>query len=306
MKNCMISVIITTYKRNDTLDRAINSVLCEKGDYEVIVVDDNDENSEYRIKTESDIQKYLKNDNFIYLKHKKNKNGAAARNTGIRVAHGKYITFLDDDDEFVKSRIQKVVDAMENGADFVCTGVVYKKNGRIIKVTHPNVNNKSISELQCDVLSQQSFIGTGSNMICKTELVKKINGFDENFIRHQDIEFLIRYLEKCQNIIELKENLVVKNIDSSMNFPSFDKLYDVKKMFFMKFQALISLQDYRVQKKIYTKNINELIKSACNSANKENIVESIKFAKEYNVYSFINFSYIYLRSCIKRLIKGVK
>lgn len=306
MKNCKLSVIITTYKRNDTLDRAINSVLCENEDYEIIVVDDNDETSEYRINTENDIQKYLKNDNFIYIKHKQNKNGAAARNTGIKASHGKYITFLDDDDEFMKNRIHKVIEAMESGADFVCTGVMYKKNGKIINIKHPNINNKSISRLQCDVLSQKSFIGTGSNMVCKVELVKEIGGFDETFTRHQDIEFLIRYLEKCQNVVELKETLVVKNTDSIMNFPNFDKLYDVKEKFFNKFQSLIWLQNSKVQKEIYKRNINELIKAACNSGKKENIKKSIKIAKKYNVYSFIDFSYIYFRACIKKIVKGVR
>ncbi len=306
MKNCMLSVIITTYKRSDTLDRAINSVLCENGDYEVIVVDDNDENSEYRISTENDMQKYLKNNNFLYLKHKKNKNGAAARNTGIKAAHGKYITFLDDDDEFVKDRIPMIIEAMENGADFVCTGIIYKKNGQKVGAKHPNISDKNVQKLQCDILSQKSFIGTGSNMVCRTKLVREIEGFDEEFIRHQDLEFLIRYLEKCKKVVELKEKLVVKNIDSSINFPSFDKLYSVKKMFFSKFQSLISSQDLKIQKEIYKRNINELIKAACNSAKKENIVESIKFAKKYNVYSFIDFNYIYFRACVKRLVKGAK
>ena len=41
------------------------------------------------------------------IKHEKNKNGAAARNTGLKVAKGEYVTFLDDDDYFAKSKLER-------------------------------------------------------------------------------------------------------------------------------------------------------------------------------------------------------
>ena len=44
----MISVIIPTYKRSENLANAIESVLSQNGDFELIVVDDNDPNTEYR------------------------------------------------------------------------------------------------------------------------------------------------------------------------------------------------------------------------------------------------------------------
>lgn len=43
----------------------------------------------------------------------------------------------------------------------------------------PNIE-KSNKELIKDLLMQKSFIGTGSNMICRSEIVRQINGFDEN------------------------------------------------------------------------------------------------------------------------------
>ena len=94
-----VSVIITTYKRADMLSRAINSVLNQTyKNIEVIVVDDNGNGSEYRLKTEIIMNKYSQIDNLKYIKHKENKNGSAARNTGIREATGDIICFLDDDD----------------------------------------------------------------------------------------------------------------------------------------------------------------------------------------------------------------
>ena len=104
----MVSVIITTYKRAEFLERAIDSVLNQSyKDIEIIVVDDNGLNSPYSIYTQNVMKKYSSNDKIKYIQHKTNKNGAAARNTGIQASVGEYITFLDDDDFFLKNRISE-------------------------------------------------------------------------------------------------------------------------------------------------------------------------------------------------------
>ena len=57
--------------------------------------------------------KYKDDDRVKYLQHEINKNGSAARNTGIRVAVGKYISFLDDDDIYLPMRLEKMYNKME-------------------------------------------------------------------------------------------------------------------------------------------------------------------------------------------------
>src|SRR5690554_1142633 len=102
----LVSVIIPTYGRPSHLLRAVHSVLnsCYKL-IEVIVVDDNDPSSKFRSDTEYLMEKFSDFQNVIYLKHDKNKNGAAARNTGLKYCAGKYVCFLDDDDEFLPKKL---------------------------------------------------------------------------------------------------------------------------------------------------------------------------------------------------------
>lgn len=108
LQDPFVSIIIPTYNRPEQLVHAIKSVL--KQTYtalEAIVVND----------CGVDVSKILEafNDHrIVHIRHKKNKGLAVTRNTGIRTAKGKYIAYLDDDDEFYPNHIQTLVDKLEN------------------------------------------------------------------------------------------------------------------------------------------------------------------------------------------------
>ena len=92
--NQLISIIIPTYGRPTTLKRSIDSVLSQTySKIEIIVVDDNNPDTESRKETE-EVMSTFSDSRIKYLKHEHNKNGSAARNTGIRKASGKYIGIL--------------------------------------------------------------------------------------------------------------------------------------------------------------------------------------------------------------------
>ncbi len=296
----MISIIIPTYKRNENLARAIESVLNQTGDFELIVVDDNDPNTEYRNKNEQAVKKYLNNTNFTYLKHNKNKNGAAARNTGIKHAKGEYITFLDDDDEFVENRIEKLEEVIrKEHPDFIYTGVIIIKKGVIEKKVIPNIN-KQFKELQLNLLNQKSFFGTGSNIVCKKTIVEKIKGFDENFARNQDIEFVIRVLEHSNKIKCIDEALVIKNVDGYMNVPPINIMIETKEKFLEKFSYIINKLSSKERKEVLNNNYSELLKIAYLKNNKTDIKKCRQYLKSINHYSLINDIKIKLKYKIKK------
>ena len=94
-----ISIIIPTYGKPMFLERAVLSVQKQTfDDWELFVVDDNNPDSDERKNTEDLLQSLLDDSRIHYLKHPRNLNGAVARNTGLEVAIGKYIAFLDNDD----------------------------------------------------------------------------------------------------------------------------------------------------------------------------------------------------------------
>jgi glycosyltransferase involved in cell wall biosynthesis len=90
----LVTVIIPTYNRARLLGRAIDSVLAQIfTDFELIIVDDGSvDNTRQLVLGYADQR-------IRYLRHERNQGANAARNTGVRAATGKYVAFLDSDDE---------------------------------------------------------------------------------------------------------------------------------------------------------------------------------------------------------------
>jgi len=104
----LVSVVIPTYSRNEMLSRAIDCILEQThSNLDIIVVDDNPPESEYRTSTEQLMKKYEADERVRYIQNEKNLGGAGARNVGIEAAKGEYIAFLDDDDEYYPDKIEK-------------------------------------------------------------------------------------------------------------------------------------------------------------------------------------------------------
>lgn len=99
--NPLVSVIITTYYRNELLREAIDSV--KRQTYkpiEIIVVDDSGEEIAKEVVKEYDV---------TYIPKRKNEGQIAAWNSGISRCHGDFIQFLDDDDQLLETKIEKQV-----------------------------------------------------------------------------------------------------------------------------------------------------------------------------------------------------
>lgn len=111
MTDPTFSVIIPTYSRPDFLVEAIDSVLEQTvDDLECIVVDD-----------AGPIAAKVPDDPRIRLIRRTSNGGEpAARNTGIEMARGRYVTFLDDDDVFTPDRLQIGLDGLERAPIAVC------------------------------------------------------------------------------------------------------------------------------------------------------------------------------------------
>ena len=107
MKNPYYSVILPTFNSGKTLNSTLQSLSLQTfKNFELIIIDDCSDD----INTITDtIHSFNDKLNYKFIKHKK-QNGAAARNTGIRHARGKFICFIDSDDTWDSNRLEYLKD----------------------------------------------------------------------------------------------------------------------------------------------------------------------------------------------------
>lgn len=196
LNSVKVSVIIPTYKRSSDIGRAVESVLNQTLDaFEVIVVDDNGVSTDEGKATALVMKKYMSDSRLKYIRHETNKNGSAARNTGIKASRGKYVAFLDDDDAYYPERLEKMYYNMEQldstwGACYTAY-VKHQPSGR-----DQFSAEKVEGYIYKQTLMRSFFLGSGSNLFFRKSAIDEIGLFDESFKRNQDLEYLVRITRK--------------------------------------------------------------------------------------------------------------
>ena len=160
-----VSVIITTYKRSELLPRAIDSVLAQSYEnVEILVVDDNDPDSEYRKATENLITtRYSQEPKVRYVKMPKNSGSCPARARGVSESKGEYINFLDDDDEFLPTKIEQqmkvfAADTEKKLAAVGCYANVIDGEGNLRYVETVDVKGNVFFYQMCDNVTTTSIV----------------------------------------------------------------------------------------------------------------------------------------------------
>ena len=128
MKNFAISIIIPVYNTEKYLRRCIESVLSQSfTDFELILVDDGSKDSSPQICDE-----YASQDKRVRVIHKVNGGVSAARNDGLDIAKGEYVTFIDSDDWVEREYLQSLYD--KRSLDFVIGNFINEPSGKKRKI----------------------------------------------------------------------------------------------------------------------------------------------------------------------------
>ncbi len=270
-----VSVIIPTYRREEEIERAIRSVISQSlNAIEVIVVDDNIPNSKERELTKRRVEMLMQEDErIIYIEHPANLNGSAARNTGLSVARGEIISFLDDDDVYCSDKLEEQYSLLKSLSDEyggVISNCYIMRSGEIVKVLDVDEQEKAL----CEVLACEYNMGSGSNLFIRREVVDKIGGFDEGLQRHQDYDFLVRFFEKYKMFKLSKPLFYIEQRSSHLNTPNLERMEQTKRIYLEKYEKLISQQGEAQQKRIYSSQYCSLCETAIRG-------KRLKIAKEY-------------------------
>ena len=190
MKQELVSAIITTHNRPpEFLLRALNSVLNQTYKMlEIIVVDDSTPDFSQRDAVELAVRNA--SPNVLYIKHTKNLGVCAARNTGLAHAHGYYVAFLDDDDEWLPEKIEEQLKGFtDEDIALVYSSIVYINEVKNeIHVANTNYKRGFVFDT---LLRRNIFAGT-SNPLMKKECVDKVGGFDLDMQSCEDYDLYLR------------------------------------------------------------------------------------------------------------------
>ena len=119
-----ISVIVPVYNVDNYIEQCVESVVNQKySDFELLLIDDGSKDRSGKI-----CDRYAENDARIKVVHQQNKGVSVARNVGVALSTGKYITFLDSDDWLDQDFLETAVNLISTAnADIL----VYGKRRRI-------------------------------------------------------------------------------------------------------------------------------------------------------------------------------
>jgi len=208
-----VSVIIPTYNRGYTIKRAINSVINQTyKNLEIIVVDD------ASCDNTRDIVNKIGDSRIKYLIHYKRQGASVARNTGIRASRGKFIAFLDSDDEYLPDKIEKTLEALKDTSwrTGMASSLYYIiEDGKARVASEGNINLKR-------------YIPLLSTWIVKREVFEKTGLFNESILIGEDAEFFWRFRKRF-SFVFVPEPLVNKYITCDRSHANREKILKLKK-----------------------------------------------------------------------------
>jgi len=204
--NNFISVIIPAFNAEKYIKTSIKSVLRQTfQEFEIIAIDDSSSDNTFMLMTElSKIDKRI-----VLVQNRQNIGVSLTRNRGISMAKGNWIAFLDSDDEWEETKLEKQLKkAEETGGDFIFTGSRFiDSSGRYY---HQKLNVPE--KIDFKHLLKQNIISCSSVLIKKNVIEKYPMKGD---YLHEDYAVWLQVLKKTLYAYGVNEPLLIYRISKS-------------------------------------------------------------------------------------------
>jgi glycosyltransferase involved in cell wall biosynthesis len=212
----LVSVVVTTYDRFEQATRAIRSARSQTyAPMELLVVEDG---------TDSGVQNWLDQvgyDDVRYVRHATNRGLSAARNTALALTTGRYVAYLDDDDEWKSERVERGVGRFRDLSDerHDRTAVVYcavesREGGTVASIVPPE--NEGVL---ADAIRRQGPSTLPSSFLFRRAALETVGGFDESLASSVDHDLWMALAVAGYQAQTIDEPLVVtydEFVDSMM------------------------------------------------------------------------------------------
>jgi len=204
----LVSVVIPVYNSEDSIARAVRSVLGQTvRNIEILVVDDGSTDGTLAALTQ------LADNRISVLHCDKNTGAAAARNRGISAAMGEFVAFLDSDDYWSTDKLERQLAGFATSpanVHVICSSfnALHTTSGRVVE--RSLVNGRDWRQQMLDVCA----VAPGSTLLARRRIFSEI-GLQETSLRQfEDWDWLLRYLEKYPLIV-MQESLATISMHGS-------------------------------------------------------------------------------------------
>ena len=262
----MVSVVIATYRREQSLCNALNSLTKQTyKDFEVVLVDDNAD-SEWNSTVQSIIVKFRDALTINYIQNNPNQGSARTRNIGINASKGEYITFLDDDDLYLPDKIKNQVELMiRKNADYSLMNLaLYNEDESLSEIRKRDylLTDEAKDLLLCHL--KYHMTGTDT-MMFKKDYLSSFGGFvpidvgDEFYLMMRAIESNGEFVYCNECDVKAYVHFGEGGLSSGQQkIDGENKLYEFKKKYFNKLtfkdRRYIKMRHYAVLAFAYKRN----------------------------------------------------
>ena len=276
-----ISVIIPTYNRKHTLQRAIDSVLSQTfKPYEIIIVDDGskDGTKEWLLQNYPSVQ---------YI-HQPNNGVSSARNKGIQISQGSWIALLDSDDEWMPEKLEYQSRFIEVNKDssFCHTNEIWIRNG--VRVNQMKKHKKYGGDIfkHCLDICRIS----PSSSIINKDVFEEVGAFDESLTVCEDYDLWLRVTAKF-NILFLDEPLIKKyggHLDQLSRVPEGIEQYRIRSLEKILSMGLLTETQFRSAKDMLIHKLNIYAKGLKKRDKYEELTSTEKKIQDWLIMSDLN------------------
>lgn len=197
----LVSIVIPLYNKEKAIENTLSSVLKQTyTNFEAVVVDDGSTDESRKI-----VEKMAVKDKRIILYHKENGGVSTARNYGLKMAKGKWVTFLDADDELLPDNLETLVELVNKfdvkigAANFLDT---FDGKTNVSHFHYLHFKDKVVKNFILELIKYRAFFCAGATIFRKDILGEK--PYNEKLSRFEDAEFELNLFNKYPIAITTK------------------------------------------------------------------------------------------------------
>ena len=307
-----VSVIIPVYNSEKYLSECLDSVVNQTlKDIEIICVNDGSKDSSLRI-----LEEYASKDNRVKIINQENKGAGLARNSGLEIAQGEYLSLLDSDDIFEHDMLEILYKkAKEKDTDIlICRSKEFYEKTKKYKDLDYSIREEYLPKkdvFNCNDIPKYIMnfaVGWAWDKLYKSDFVKNYGLNFPNLHNTEDAVFVFPSLIYAEKISIIQNSFITHRKTSTSLENSRDKNY----LCFIEASRMIKrdLEDRNLYKKVEQSFINwfvdhsfwqiDTLKNKSNRKNLAKILDNI--FEEFEIYEK-NFDYFYDNKLYERVKK---